>query len=203
LIRWLAGADSGSGQAKAALSGRLLPTRSAYRIGDPIEIRCLLRDDAGRFTGDAVLSASVSLDESRQEPKIIPLVWDPAGRSWSATFHPDRAGTWNIELSANADGRELASDALRAQVRAHQVELENTARRQDLLEQLARRSGGRTLLLEGFGALVDDLIQQGRMRRGRGPQTRTWPLHHFALLFGLFCVAVTCEWFLRRRWQLH
>ncbi len=203
LIRWLAGADSNPGQAKAALSGRLLPTRSAYRIGDPVEMRCLVRDDSGQLTGDAVVTATVSPADSTQAPKIIPLVWDPSSRSWSAVFHPDLDGTWTVEFAAKADGRTLAADTLRAEVRAYQVELENTARRQDLLEELARRSGGRTVLLDGFGALVDDLIQQGLMRQGRGPETQNRPLHHFALLFGLFCVALTSEWFLRRRWQLH
>jgi uncharacterized membrane protein len=203
MIRWLAGVDQAGRDEQPAVVGRLAPTASSYRIGDPIVLRCLARSAAGELSSQAVVTANLTLQGSQEPPRVVPLAWDEARRSWSTQFHPDRPGIWKVEFSARLDDQDLGSDILKAEVRAHQAEMDKTARRQDLLEDLARRSRGRTVELGGLDQVVDDLIEQARLRAGAGPETRWVRLYHFALLFGIFCAALTVEWVLRRRWQLH
>jgi uncharacterized membrane protein len=202
LIRWLAGAETAKRDAEPAVVGRLSPTRSSYRVGDRITLRCGVRDASGQTTPDAVVTATATLEGSDLPAKVIPLAYSAAAGTYEGQFMPDRDGRWNLEFAARSGDEPLGSDTLAARIEAHQAELESTARRQDLLAELAGRSGGRSLELGRLGALVDELIAVGQARKGAGPQTDRASLHPLALLFILFCAAVTVEWLLRRRWQL-
>ena len=203
LVRWLAGVESKSRDARASVLGRLGPTRSTVKVGQTLELTARVQDGDGNRPEDAVVTAVLEpVDGSSQRQVTLPLAWQGETRTWQATYAPAAEGIYRVRFSARRGEVDLGNDALTINVQPHSAEMESTARRQAVLDDIAARSGGRAVELAGFDDLVDHLITLQQGRAPAGPETRTSRLYHFAGLFILFCGLLTGEWLLRRRWQL-
>ena len=101
--------------------------------------------------------------------------------------------------AADGTGRPLGEDILAVQVASPPTELDRLARNERLLGDVADRTGGRYADLTALPEIVDALWLAPA---GAEMAATTTKLYHLPWLFVLFVAAVTCEWVLRRRWEL-
>ena len=166
-----------------------------YAAGDEVDIRVGLRTADGRPATDATVDA---------------LVWQDGQIVSTVSLAPDENGTGvyrgrtgqlpegHYEVSVRASGYSL--DALRARSGfvvepPENRELELTACNDELLEEMARSSGGRFLREEEVGGLIDLLrpLSSGRVVES---DTLLWQSYWW---FAAIVLLLSIEWLLRKR----
>ena len=82
-------------------------------------------------------------------------------------------------------------------------QLEDVARNDALLAQLAKASTGQLAELAALPDVLDIVIARaGKIAKPSARPTAT-RLYNFPILFVLFVALLTAEWLLRRKWQMH
>lgn len=119
---------------------------------------------------------------------------DEEGRAvWS--FPAAAAGVWELRAEAEVGG-ELLQDTTIYLSGEIDAELREVAGRPDLLEQLARSSGGELhSLADSFADLA---LRPAQVLRVRQRESR--PLWSHPLVLALALALAGCEWWLRQRW---
>ncbi|MFP4105149.1 MAG: glutamine amidotransferase [Phycisphaerae bacterium] len=203
LLRWLAGVEAKSRKAAPSALLRLEPSRNSFRLGaEPLKLRARVQGADGRVAEDAKVIAIARRTDGDAPPVRIPLSAGEGGL-YEAEWTPDRSGRYELNLQASdAEDRRLGSDALTLRIEPRSAEMDNLARDDGTLQQIAQVSGGQYASLAGLPDLLDALIARQAERAGPAPSREVIPLHHFTLLFLLLVSLLTAEWLLRRRWQL-
>lgn len=125
------------------------------------------------------------------------------GGTLSGTFRTtDEAGDYRI--NASLLGKESARELKKAQARflvvTRNLELDNPGATPSTLENISSTTGGQCISPEEFPSLLDKLLKKRDDLTDRREIKKTlydtWPL------FALFVVALSIEWFLRKRWGL-
>ncbi len=168
---------------------------SDYASGDQVEIRARLRNVDGRPATSATVDALLW-----QDGRIVSTVTLDEDADGSGVYRgrTGRLAEGQYEVSIRASG--FSQDALRARTsfvveppESHELEL--TACNNELLEEMARSSGGTFLREEESGRLVELLRP---LSRGRVVESDTllWQSYWwFAAIVGLLSI----EWLLRKR----
>lgn len=220
LVRWLAGADVKDRQKGAGLEALL--NKSLYQLGESVQVRAMVRDERGDATRYAQVTAAIkSLDEPDTPPQQLPM--SPSdGRTgmYDLTIpHPSK-GQWEVEIVATKDQVELGRQVLRFSVIPPADEMLKLAANPALLADIANGTGGFHYPLAQLPTLIDQLIRQDetavqaeqrtvpihnivRLAMAAVGYTPDWPRRYDLPMQGMFVVGLlTCEWVLRRRWQL-
>jgi hypothetical protein len=215
MIRWLAGADTKSREARASVLVQLAPSRTAFKSGEAAIVHATVRgakvgEGAGAVAGKAVPPGR------GDEPITLALRAVGEKGHYQAAFKPPKEGTYHVEVAASdKDDRVLATDrlplvSLKPEPGAKRAETDPARLKPDreLLTGLAEATGGAH---HDVGRLAD-LIAQIRRRLAdeaerRRPAARetVYPRYDslaMTLLFLLFIALMTAEWILRRSWQL-
>ena len=166
-----------------------------YANGDTVDIRVQLRGVDGRPATEATVDAVLW-----QEGQIVSTVTLDPDESGSGVYRgrTGQLAEGHYEVSVRASG--FSHEALRARTRfvvqpPENRELELIACNDDLLEEMARSSGGRFLREEQFGELVDLLtpLSSGRLIES---DTLLWQSYWW---FAAIILLLTIEWLLRKR----
>ncbi len=205
LIRWLAGVDSKNTQACSAAILRL--GNSYGRVGgDSITVSAFVQAQAGQPAQNAsvickIQPAQLSTDNSVQTIKLS------AGLSpgiYATTFQPEQAGDFIVQLTvSNEAGNQLGQDELPLKIAPQSTEMENLSRNDKLLHEIAQASAGQFAELSALPDLLDQIIAKQQTILGPPPTPTARRLYNFPILFVLFVGLLTCEWVLRRTWQMH
>ncbi len=202
LIRYLAGVDTTRRQAAPAVALNL--DRSFARAGrEEVTLNAQVQGPAGQPVENVrvrVTAKPVAPDGETQTVSLAPM---PDSGAYRAKFVPAEAGEYVLRLAVEEEtGKSLGQDELRLTVISESTELENLARNDALLRDLAQASRGRYVHLEALPDLLDDLFARRDVLAGPGGQARVYRLYHFPVLFVLVVVLLTGEWLLRRKWQM-
>ncbi len=203
LVRWLAGVDTKSTQASSSVLMRT--PRSCVKVGQELPVRVRVADMIGRPapTASAVCSARV-ITSSSENPVAIALAPSAEAGVFEGVFAPREAGAYRLEASATDDrGRSLGTDSLPITVLPHLAELDRLARDSDLLGRLATGHGGRYADIAALPELIDDMVRDCGLASAPAATPTIVKCYNFPILFMLVVVLLTCEWLLRRRWQLN
>lgn len=199
LVRWLAHAQTQTRQAGALAMLRL--ERTHARLGEPIDIRAYVQDTEGQGARDARVAVTLGQTDAPEQRLVLEPADEPG--HYAATWTPQQAGAVELSLSArSARDEALGKDLLPVVVEAASKEMEQLARNDALLRDLAVVTGGRYADLTALPDVIDDLIDRQRRLAGPPPRPDIHRLYHFPVLFIAFVVLLTAEWLLRRRWQL-
>jgi len=171
-------------------------------------IRTLLDD------GRVQLSADVRDDEYQTAPdaKVEAHVMGPGGVSSTVEMSPvpnapgrfqadwaaEERGSYVAEVTAQRDGKELGRDVV-SFLRADDVaESFHTEQNSELLEGLARQTGGRYWRPDELGKLAEEIpySEAGITMR------ETKELWNLPIVFLAILLARSTEWLLRRRWGI-
>ena len=202
LVRWLGGAKSKNAQARSAALLRL--EKSYCRLGRGVKISAFVQGVAGQPSSDAQVVCKVRPVKNSQPAASVTLLPAAGPGVYSARFSPSSPGDFLLELTArDAAGKLLGRDELPLKVFPRSKELEDVARNDALLAQLAKASTGQLAELAALPDVLDIVIARaGKIAKPSARPTAT-RLYNFPILFVLFVALLTAEWLLRRKWQMH
>ncbi len=173
-----------------------------FNPGSKVNIEAGARTASGDPITDARLETFLVHPGGRREP----LTLAQADEQFRGTYQPAVPGDYAIETTAFQGNQKLGSAKAEFLVFDRDVELSNPAADPDLMASLAawtKQEGGRAVAAEELPKLLAELADKPPEYEVR--QMR-WKLAGTAgdawLMFLLMTVALTAEWFLRKRWGL-
>ena len=215
LIRWLAGADTKSRDAAASVLLQLAPSRTVFAAGQSVTVDALVR---GTKDDDVPSDVACKLvPAAGGEPLTLAMKPAKVKGRFTASFKPEKPGEFRLEAAAAGEDKKIvATDELPLIVTAARdaalaAETDPARLKPDrkLLERLAEASGGRHRDISQLAELVGEIRSrkaQGQEQAGKRPQTTVFPAYGsgtMGILFVVFVALLTCEWLVRRNWQLH
>ena len=200
IIRWLAHVETRQRTAGASVVLRV--DREHVRTGQQIRLTARVDDPKGRPATTATVTCSI-VDAKDRILQILSLTGGQTEGLFEGRFKPTEPGEFRLKVSAaDLDGQKLGSDELPLTVAAYSAEMDRLARNDELLRQVAAKSGGISEDIGRLPELIDKMVQS-RQALVVPPKVRVTSLYDFTALFILFVVLLTAEWLLRRNWQLH
>jgi len=184
VISWLSSAEFGT-------SLRLSTDRTVYRGGEEIHLAGSLYDSRYQPIDGANVSVSISGDGLRKD---IALEGSGSGR-YTGRISGLPPGDYSFRGTAELGGRRLADASGSFIVEPYNVELESTAMDEQLLRQIAERSGGSFHTPGEFGELIGGIKLDRRPHKAR---YRLDLLRTPWVLVALIAL-VSLEWTIRRR----
>ncbi len=209
LVRWLASSEL---REKSTESGvQVQVARSFYHPGEQVEIVAKVRDEEGQATNYAGVVARVT--EPGESVKELPLARRPERVGvYEVSYEPSVPGAYVVEVVAQKQDKQLGKDAIDFVLGRPSAEFEKLSLDSDRLTKMASAGQGEYLRLPGLSDLVAKLLRGYELRGGRDGRLKevavftaaTEFARHakMAAAFGLFVILITCEWLLRRHWQL-
>ncbi len=178
---------------------RVSPSEDEYGEGESVILRGEVYDEALRPLSDASLSVLVTTDSGQ----VFPYEMAPVGSGrYSIDVGNLPAGAYSYSAKAERNGTELGEDSGAFSIGRRTLEFKNTKADFALMNQIAERSGGRSLSqtdlqnlpsvlasVPGFKPVQESIVQQIRL----------W--QRFPFLF-LILTLLTVEWFFRKRFGM-
>jgi len=173
-----------------------------FNPGSKVNVEAGARTATGEEIGDARLETFLVHPGGRREPFTLAK----SDQHFRGQLQPTAPGDYAIEMTAYEGDKKLGTAKAEFLVFDRDVELSNPAADPDLMASLAawtKQEGGRAVAAEELPKLLAELADKPpeyevRQKRWRlaGTSGDAW------LMFALMTVALTAEWFLRKRWGL-
>lgn len=203
VVRWLT-ENSNSGRRMQIETDKVI-----YRSGQPVQITARVLNEQARETVDYQLQASLKPDQPYPDqaiPQSSPLSPDANGISYHAELETDSLSgsldhgspgvlpAYQLEVVATQNGTEISRAATRIMILPDLHELTQPRADAELLEDLARKTGGKRLLT---AADLTSLLQELPVIPGKTIISRQ-PLWDAPWLWLLIVGLLGLEWSLRR-----
>ena len=178
--------------------------KSYYKPGERARISARVRDADGR----GVVGAKVVVEVAGPRRKIHKLDLAPtegAVGNYEVWFPPPRAGTYSVDARATKDSAELGRAKTEFQVEKPSLEFD----RLDLDERGLKRLASATKGIYVHVSKTEDLItglEARLLERSGYREVDFYEGPHrmlLGVLWALLIVLITCEWLIRKKWQLH
>jgi len=194
LIRWLANRmDSLPGE-----NSVIARTDKAYYEPDaPILISALVRDKEGEGTNQAQLKATIRMPRGKEEAVVLAAVPGSAG-NYQGLYEPRSSGTYEIGVAAKVGNKTLQAEKIAVEVGRPNLEFDRLDLDDRMLGKIAQATGGSYHHLSTADRLIEEL--QGKEQRRRIVLEQR--LYNPPLYWILFVSALSCEWFMRKRYHL-
>ncbi len=197
LVEWLAGQSKTKTSNGPSVTAMIRKQR--YQSSESVRLRVAVTDMHGQSTRYADVHA---------------LITDAAGKTRTVRLHaearqpgmykrrimPHGLGKYHVVFTADMHGHTLGQDTSDFYVISPSGEMDKLAAEPAILQRIARLTGGSYAELAGINALARR-IQAAQPRESKIQRT-AYPLYNNKVFFLLFIAALSCEWFLRRKWQL-
>jgi uncharacterized membrane protein len=189
LLRWLV----------ADTPGHVVASTSIRTLLDDgrVQLSADVRDDEYQTAPDAKVEAHVMGPGGISSTVEMSPVPNAPGR-FQADWAAEKRGSYVAEVTAQRDGKELGRDVV-SFLRADDVaENFHTEQNRELLEGLARQTGGRYWRPDELGKLAEEIpySEAGITMR------ETKELWNLPIVFLAILLARSTEWLLRRRWGI-
>jgi hypothetical protein len=160
------------------------PVRLVANVGDSTHIEVNDADVVARTT-----SASGVVTE-------VPVSWTvERDGEYAVELRPEEDGDYQVEITATRDGQVLGSDVTYLHVAPSDEEFFDAGRRTQLLERVARETGGQFYTPETVGNLADDITVTG----AGVTLVEERDLWDMPVLFLAMLLLMGAEWGYRRR----
>jgi hypothetical protein len=218
LIRWLAGADVKHRQQGPGMDAML--TRSVYQLGEPVNVKAMVRDERG----DATRYASVKMELQHAGDKKVERADLSPVESRSGLYEmripQTEAGDYQMKLTATKDEKTLGEQTIKFTVLAPAEELVQLGAKPQLLAEISSKTKGWSYPLAQAPQLVQQLVSKDpegspvrqvliplanvtRLIPAAMGHPADWPTRYDLPLQAMLVVSLLmAEWLLRRRWQL-
>jgi hypothetical protein len=192
LVLWLAQKDESSeSNVWIKLAQRRFPP--AQRV----EFSVGVNGPTGEPLKNAAFQGEIELPDGSKQPLSIVRGDRQTAGNWSDTIQP---GDYTLRVTATVDGKEVGQTKSRFLVFQHDLELDNPLADATLLDNLAKMTGGESVVPEELPALIQRLAEATEQLEVQTEAKLTfwdkWPF--FLFVIGLLLV----EWYLRKRWGL-
>ncbi len=194
MVRWLANREA----AVEASAGVAADTDKAqYELEQPVRISAVVRDEQGRAAANAQVTAEIKGPGGRNRRIDLAPVPGPEGH-FQAAFEPPAAGRYEIAVEARLEALTLAAPIVPVEVGRLNLEFERLDLDERTLMDIAAAAGGSYAHLSTADHFIAQLERQQRTKTVFVERRLYWP----PALWTLLVAALTCEWILRRRYQL-
>jgi hypothetical protein len=193
-VRHLAGGRLAQGRRR----GRLLPNLSSYTVGDPVVLSATLYDAS--FTPLDRDKVTVRIRAPRRPERTVTLdaVPERAGKFRGATT-ARHVGLNEASVELRQPGGTPVTVSCQFAVEMPNVEFDDPRMDEDLLKQIAERSGGQYVPIAEFGSVADAIPDRHETTVVQGRPIALWDTNRALLLF---VVLLTIEWAIRKRHRL-
>ncbi|MEW5874708.1 MAG: vWA domain-containing protein [Candidatus Zixiibacteriota bacterium] len=171
--------------------------RQVYHVGEPIHLDAAVYDEVYRFLDRAEVTARIWPDSAVGDTLRLFLPPGPGNRFVGHVSHLE-PGTYQYNGVAVVDSvtYNLSGDVFR--VESYGLEQQHYSLNKRLLERVAMQTGGRYYPESQSPAFLDSLDWSAATRE----TIVEIPLWNKTIVLAVFVVALTAEWFVRRRKQL-
>lgn len=206
LILWLAKQEKASKNIRIELADRRLPAGKEQTLR--VQARTISPGGAGDETTvvkDATFN--VRLVRPNGTTESIPIVPDGSGeeKSVGQIRNTDETGEYEVIVSASKDGEDLGEARARFLVYRSLTELERSSANHDVLERIAKTTGGTHRLHGGLSEVLEKLAANRPKASEEAERFPNWR-QPSDLRQGVFLLLFVCfvglEWALRRAWGL-
>ncbi len=163
-----------------------------YILGEKIPVEVTVLDRTySPAKGSQVKGSAVSADGKTVSIDFLPVAGEPA--TFHSSFLAPEAGKYSIKIQATSSSRDILN--ARSDIIVHNpvVEFKYIEANWDLLEKIAKKSGGKFLDLDSFKSNVDGI--RSKSVNEKLSITKLVIDYPFVLLF--LIGIITLEWFLR------
>ncbi len=168
--------------------------RDRFEPGSTVAIRAMVRDEAFREVNRAQVTATIELPSG--DEAYVPLDWSvERDGEFVGVFTAGERGFYRIEVDVESNGEPLGAAVSRFAVDDLNEELFGAARRDAVLQRIARETGGRQYRLSEAERLVEELS----VSRGGTTVREARDLWDMPVLFLALVVLLCGEWAARRR----
>ena len=166
------------------------------RVGDPVHLESYVTDRDFFPLSDGEVYAVVQFSGEVERVRLLPQ--SSGAGLYRGSFIPREAGTHSITAEVPVLGEEAAKTKLDFEVTAGSAEMDSIFPDHDVLEKIARTTGGGFYTAREAAGLVSGLFSpvDVRLRTTQYELWDSWPL--LAVVLAL----VTTEWSLRKRWGM-
>lgn len=193
-IRWLAGRTD----VMQTDAGMVATTDKAYYKPEAeVTISATVRGEDGAAVTDADVTARINGPGVAAKTLTLTPKTGPAGH-YSVVYRPAQSGRYKIDVVAEFADSELTADELSIDVGRPSLEFDRLDLDEDTLVKIANETGGTYMHVSLADRLITQLKERHEQKLVRHEVSLAWP----PLLWTLFVGSLTCEWFLRRRYQL-
>ena len=188
-VRWLTTRESGK-------RVRVTTGKTTYSSGEPVVFSGQVYDDSYRPVDHVDLSLAIipEMDETRQFTVGMTSSSTGSGRYESALRHLV-AGVYTFTARATRGGQTLGTDSGGFEIGESAIEFTHTGMDQALLNELANRTGGGFYRSDEAGRLVSEITVPDKTVTGK----RDVHIWNHPVSLALFVIALSIEWFIRRR----
>ena len=167
-----------------------------YHSGEPVQLEGLVYDEAYRFIDRAEVTARVWPEDGGD---TIRLVLNPGtGDRFQGQVTALTSGTYRYDGFAKVEGQTLPLSGGMFRIEPYGLEQRYSSLDEGMLRAIALESGGR-YYSENDGPAILDSIDFTPVTRERAVE---FSLGNHWLVLTIFVVALSAEWFIRRRRQL-
>lgn len=167
-----------------------------YHSGEPIRLDGFVYDDAYRFIDRAEVSAKIWPEDGGD---TIRLVLNPgAGDRFQGEVSALPAGTYRYSGAAMVEGQTLPLSGGMFRIESYGLEQRYSSLDEGTLRAIAMESGGRYYSENDDPAILDSIDFTPVTRE----RTVEFSLGNHWIVLTIFIVALSVEWFVRRRRQL-
>jgi uncharacterized membrane protein len=174
-----------------------------FNPGSRVQITAGARTSAGDVIQDAQIDAAVTLPSGGKQ--TLKMAKDREG-NFAGSLEVTEPGDYAIDVAATRQGQTLGSARAEFLVFDRDVELSNIAADPLFLDSLARETrheGGKLVLPELFPALLGEYADRPKEYEERQIKWKLASTGEDAWAFLLtLVVALTLEWYLRKKWGL-
>jgi len=168
--------------------------KTAFFQQETIQLNVQVYDPLFKCVNGA--SVVATLTPPKGNPVAVPMRWiqDQEGR-YTGEFVPGEPGIFKIEVGATQNGINLGMAEGHFSALQDSLDLYNSGLNKELLERLAKETGGQYYNLANASQIPEEMTYIARPNAV--PQTL--PLWDMPALFLLLCALLICEWSLRKR----
>lgn len=184
--------------ARGRSRGRLLANRSGYTVGDAVTLSAKLYDAAYEPLDRGEVTARIRAP--RRPPRTVTLNAVPgqAGK-FQGTTTARHVGLNEATIELPQPGDTPTTVACQFTIEMPNVEFDDPRMNEDLLKQIAQRSGGRYVPLDKMDTIVADIPDRRETTVVQGRPIALWDTNR---TLALFVLLLTAEWALRKRFRL-
>lgn len=168
--------------------------KTAYGLKEPVTVEVTAYDDKFEVTNRAKVRAVVTDATGKKKELQLEQVLGKDGL-YTARFIPPKRGEYKVDVSGTLGQESLGTQHERFEVAESYAEFVNPDLNVQLLQTLARISGGEYYTFENAAQMVNQ-ISLVDSATSQLSEVEIWDM---PLIFGVLVLLLAVEWFLRKR----
>ncbi|MGE5431684.1 MAG: vWA domain-containing protein [Syntrophomonadaceae bacterium] len=171
------------------------PTKKIYSLGEPVEFTAQVYNETLNPVDDAEIKVAVKSEKNEFSVAMNAL----GGGLYEGKLETNESGDYTFSGTANQAGRQLGKDGGRFSIGDVEIEMINPAMDKDLLQLLARQTGGRFFYGKNYAQLFEILSEISKSKvKEKISHSEIILWNSQWMLIGII-VFFAAEWFLRKR----